>query len=397
MTALPSANGANRLEQVNSNVPDRSATLVVAPSRGRYSQTFVRAHIERLGGRVEVLYGRGARLETSDGDLLVSGLWESAARAASVIGRASVVQRRARSQAISAFCIDRGIGVALAEFGLTAASISRDLERAGVPLVAHFHGYDAYDEETLTEWLPRYRNMFARGTEIVVVSEHMRRQLVSLGADAAAIHVIRVGVDIDRFKAAKPADAPPRFLAVGRFVHKKAPHRSIEAFGLAHATHPEARLTMVGDGPLLDSSIELAGSLGLSDVIDFVDPQSNEAVAELMRSSRALIQHSVRAPGGDREGTPVVVMEAMASGLPIISTDHTGIGEILEHERTGLLSAEHDVAAMAGHISRLIEDPALAARLGEAAAVDARANHSLTASIAALATLLEEVRARGPG
>ncbi len=118
--------------------------------------------------------------------------------------------------------------------------------------------------------------------------------------------------------------------------------------------------------------------------------------AALMRDSRALIQHSGdRAARGDREGTPVVVMEAMASGLPVIGSDHTGIGEVIEHERTGLLGAERDIDALAGHITRLAQNPQLAARLGEAAAVEARAHHRLEDSIAMLSSVLEEARDGG--
>ncbi len=225
----------------------------MVPSRDRYSQTFVQNHIDRLGGRVEVLHGRAYKLESEDGRPLISGTWNALAGVADLVGRAGAVRRRARSRAVAKFCRRREIGVALAEFGPSAAAISGDLERAGVPLVAHFHGYDAYDEDILAEWLPRYRHMFRRGADVVVVSEHMRRQLVGLGADPERVHLIRIGVDTELFTGAAPATAPPRFLVVGRFVEKKAPQIAVEAFGRAAKETPGLRLTMVGDGPLLNS------------------------------------------------------------------------------------------------------------------------------------------------
>lgn len=372
-----------------------AATLVVAPARNRYSQTFVRNHIKHLDGRVEVLFGRAFKLETEEGTPLVSRTWNALAGVADIAGRAGVVRRRAKSQAVAGFCRSRDIGVAMAEFGPTAAAISGDLEHADVPLVAHFHGYDAYDEDTLAEWLPRYRNMFERRTEVVVVSEHMRKQVIELGAREDGIHVIRVGVDTELFSGAAPATAPPRFLVVGRFVEKKAPQLAVEAFSRAHQQVPELRLTMIGDGPLLDETVALAASLGVADAVEFLGRRSNDDVAALMRESRGLLQHSVRAVRGDCEGTPVVVMEAMASGLPVIGSNHTGIGEVIEHERTGLLSTERDIDGTAAHLVRLANDPGLATRLGEAAAIDARAHHRLEDSIAKLSGVLEGVRSAG--
>ncbi len=365
---------------------------MVAPARDRSSQTFVRNHITQLPGPVEVLYGRAHKLEADDGTLLIPRVWNSLARVAGVLGREAAVRRRAKSRAVARFCRTRHVGVALAEFGPTAAAISGDLERAGVPLVAHFHGYDAYDEDTLAEWLPRYRNMFARGTEVVVVSEHMRGQLIELGADPDRIHLIRVGVDIDLFQGSAPASAPPRFLWVGRFVEKKAPEFTVRAFARAAEGHADLSLTMVGGGPLLDKTRKLARSLGVGAVVEFAGQRSNAEVAQLMRGSRALVQHSVRAARGDSEGTPVVVMEAMASGLPVIGSEHTGIGEVIDHERTGLMGAEHNLDALVAHMTLLAGDPQLAARLGEAAAEEARTSHRLDARIAELAGVLESAR-----
>jgi glycosyltransferase involved in cell wall biosynthesis len=372
-----------------------AATLVIAPARGRYSQTFVRDHIARLPKPLVTLYGRSYKLEDEAGTPLLTDGWERLARLAGAVGRAGAVRKRARSDAVARFCRQHDVGVALAEFGPTAAASSGDLARAGVPLVAQFHGYDAYERDTLAEWLPRYQNMFERQTDVVAVSEHMRRQLLELGAAAERTHVIRMGVDVERFRGARPADAPPHFLVVGRFVEKKAPERAVEAFAQALAREPSARLIMVGDGPQLDATRQRVGALGLQDAVEFRPPVSSEAVAELMRSARGLVAASVTAGGGDREGTPVVVLEAMASGLPVIGTRHTGIGEVVEDGRTGLLSDEDDTAGVGANISRLATDPELAGQLGANGAMVARERHSLTASIAALSAVLESARERG--
>ena len=101
----------------------------------------------------------------------------------------------------------------------------------------------------------------------------------------------------------------------------------------------------------------------------------------LMESARAFVQHSVEAPSGDAEGTPVAVLEAGASGLPVVATRHAGIPDVVIEGKTGLLVEEHDVAGMADAMLRLIDDPPLAANLGAAARDHVRAHFSMERSI----------------
>jgi glycosyltransferase involved in cell wall biosynthesis len=156
-------------------------------------------------------------------------------------------------------------------------------------------------------------------------------------------------------------------LSVGRFVEKKAPQLTIEAFALAHRVDPAARLRMVGDGPLLEKCRELAKQLLPADAVTLLGTQPHAAIEAEMRRARCFVQHSVEAESGDSEGTPVAILEAGASGLPVISTRHGGIPEVIVEGETGFLVDEKDVRGMATQMTRLIRAPALAAQLGLAA------------------------------
>ena len=254
----------------------------------------------------------------------------------------------------------------LAQYGTTAVRLLDACRDTGVPLVVHFHGYDASRHDLLRDLRADYERLFREAAGIVVVSRAMEQRLAALGADPARLHYSPCGVDCTRFAASDPAAAPPVFVAVGRFVEKKGPYLTLAAFAEAHRQHPEARLRMIGDGALLGVCRDLAGALGVADAVAFLGAQPHEVVQQEMSGARAFVQHSVEAADGDCEGTPVAVLEAGASALPVVATRHAGIPDVVVEGETGLLVDERDVAGMARHMLRLIENPALAARLGQA-------------------------------
>jgi glycosyltransferase involved in cell wall biosynthesis len=186
------------------------------------------------------------------------------------------------------------------------------------------------------------------------------------------------------------------FLAVGRFVEKKASHLTIQAFAKVHEAFPEARLRMIGDGPLLKDCRELAKNLGAAEAIEFLGTQPHAVVGSEMSRARCFVQHSVEAASGDCEGTPVGILEAGASGLPVISTRHSGIPEIVVEGETGFLVDEKDVEAMTQHMLQIAQSAALADRLGVAARKRIETHFSLEGTIAALWDVIEECINRKP-
>jgi colanic acid/amylovoran biosynthesis glycosyltransferase len=294
--------------------------------------------------------------------------------------------RRAFAQYLRREAID----VVLAEFGPTGVEVLSCCHDAGVPLVVHFHGFDAHSIPVLEEYREGYRQLFVAAAAVIAVSRTMAGQLLALGVPNEKLFINSCGVDVDAFNGASPALAKPIFLAVGRFVDKKAPHLTLLAFAKVAAACPEARLTMVGEGPLLDCCKQLVAALGITESVEFTGAVSHDRVQALMAGARAFVQHSVRTTYGDSEGTPVAVLEASATGLPVISTKHAGIQDAILHRRTGFLVAELDVDSMADYMLRLASDSALAAAMGTAGRQFVSENYSAEKSIGQLYGILQK-------
>jgi glycosyltransferase involved in cell wall biosynthesis len=224
----------------------------------------------------------------------------------------------------------------------------------------------------------------------------MRRVLLDLGAPADRLLVSPSGADERLFHGADPAAAPPSFVAVGRFVAKKGPLHTIRAFARMMGELPDplrrqARLVMVGEGPLLGEAQRLVDALGLADAVTLAGAASHQDVAQLLRQARAFLQHSLVAPDGDSEGSPVALMEAQLSGLPVVATLHGGIPEVVVEGVTGFLVEEGDIEGMARAIGPLAMDAALAGRLGAAARRRATSLFTVRHHLEQVAGLLERV------
>jgi glycosyltransferase involved in cell wall biosynthesis len=208
--------------------------------------------------------------------------------------------------------------------------------------------------------------LFKIAAALVVVSRDMEKQLAALGAPPEKIHYNPCSVDMDEFQGADPGNAAPTFMATGRYVNKKGPHLTLLAFATVVAACPDARLIMVGDGYLRPACEDLVRALGIEKAVQFIGFLPHTSVATLMRNIRGFVQHSIEAFDGDSEGTPVAIMEAAATGLPILATSHAGIKEVVKHGETGFLVEPGDIDSMAEHWINLARDPALAGRMGMA-------------------------------
>ena len=260
----------------------------------------------------------------------------------------------------------------------------------------HFHGYDAFMDSIIEQYGAAYRTAFSTAAAVIAVSAEMEGQLRSLGVPPSKLHSVVYGVDAEAFSPA-PAVAGPVFLAVGRFVDKKAPHLTVLAFSRVVAEVPEARLVMAGDGPLLEPCRHLVRALRLTEHVSFPGVLQPAGVAAAMRGARAFVQHSVIASSGDREGTPVAVLEAMASGLPVVATRHGGIADVVTEEETGALVQEYDVENMAAAMTRLARDGDLSARMGAAGRRRILGHFTVEASIHRLASILFTASHSAPG
>lgn len=340
----------------------RRSICVVTPHQPSLTETFISAHIEKLPAQVTLIYGWRPAI---DGRTVLSPpllIFYKTRRMLTGEG----LERETTAAYLKVFR-ERKIEAVLAEYGDTGVQVMNAADQAGIPLIVHFHGYDASNQSVLKEHEKTYVQMFKTASAIIAVSRAMQRKLIELGAPEEKVHYNPYGVDCERFGGANPGQAPPHFIAVGRFTEKKAPQITISAFARTLKACPDARLRMVGEGPLLEECQVLAKQLGVEHAIGFLGGQEHSVVQAEMQRARCFIQHSVVAPSGDSEGTPVSILEAGATGLPVVSTRHAGIPDVVIEGQTGFLVDEGDEVGMANYMIELGSDAALAARMGQAA------------------------------
>ena len=184
---------------------------------------------------------------------------------------------------------------------------------------------------------------------------------------------------------------PPVFVTVGRFTEKKAPQYTLQAFAQVKERIPEAQLKMVGVGELWEESKRLAADLGIHSAVTFAGVQPPESVAQILKEARVFVQHSIRAATGDSEGTPNSVLEASATGLPVVSTRHAGIKDAVIHGETGFLVSEGDAEGMANYMIQLAQNPMLAGEMGRKGRLYMEQNFSTPYRIQRLKEILASI------
>ncbi len=364
---------------------DSMRICIIQPGPAAVSETFLLAQAQGLPGTVTVVHGTPPAIGTRP--VLSQSLVHRAARKARRVFARQGWEREVERAYVHAIQTSQA-DVVLAQYGPTGVCVMPACREAGVPLVVHFHGYDASKTSVLMEHRVTYQQMFRQAAVIIAVSHAMRQRLIDLGAQSEKVFYNPYGVDCRHFVNASHGESPATFLGVGRLVEKKAPHMTLLAFAKAREECPQVRLRLIGDGPLAGVLTDLAKGLGIEDSVDFLGAQPQATVQAEMRRARAFVQHSVEAANGDCEGTPVAILEAGASGLPVIATRHAGIPDAVLEGETGFLVDERDVGGMAAHMVALANDPALAARLGAAAARRIADEFNLEGRLSRLAAIL---------
>jgi len=242
----------------------------------------------------------------------------------------------------------------------------------------------------------RLRRLTRHASRIVTISEFNRDYLLAkVGSEILEkIVIIRCGIDPLNFTRHKRVEGDiVRFLCVGRFVEKKGHERLLQAFRNVADVRANVRLRLAGDGPLKPAMMELCETLGLSDKVEYLGSVPSESVMEEMRRADVFVLHSVTAKNGDMEGVPVSIMEASATGLPVVSTRHSGIPELVLDGISGLLTDEADTQSFSQNMLRLADNAQLRLKLGEAGCRHVRKNYDLMNEATKLAELFACVSA----
>lgn len=355
-----------------------------------YSETFIRDQITWLSKHSEVYPIHSSRFpEREENGTLLSPkpFWVLHKIVKGIVGRNNFFS----NYGVSRFLKKNRIDVVLANYGMSAAHMVPVCKETNVPLLVIFHGHDATNKKTLKKYRTKYLSLFDYASAIIVVSKEMKKGIIKAGADPSKIHVIPCGVNVEKFSLESRDKQNKNFLAVGRFAQKKGPLLTIEAFSKVLKEFPDAKLTMVGkkDG-LYAECVSLVEQLGITAQVEFTGVLDQNAISGRMKNALAFVQHSVTAPNGDMEGTPVSIMEASSSGLPIISTLHGGIKDAVIHNKTGFLVEENNVNGMAEYMLQLCREPNQAKLMGLNARKHIEVNYNQSIQLRKIYDLLKK-------
>ena len=154
--------------------------------------------------------------------------------------------------------------------------------------------------------------------------------------------------------------------------------------------HPDAHLYLAGDGPLKETCENIVKQLKLENNITFLGIIKPETFRSYLSKVFGFVQHSIRAKNGDMEGTPLAVLESSISGLPVVSTFHAGIPDVIKNNETGLLSQEHDVEAMTANMIKIFNDRKGAMEMGQKGKVNIHINYSISKHIDSLDRIINQ-------
>lgn len=265
-------------------------------------------------------------------------------------------------------------------FAMASSSVAMlASELSGIPYSFTLHGPADFLETKY--W--RLDEKIARARFVACISRFCRSQgmLFSDWRHWPKLRIVHCGVDPARYGTDTLRPAGRNVLFIGRLAAAKGVPVLFDAFARVRAGEPDARLTLVGDGPARAALEARAAELGLTDSLRFTGYLSQEEVAEEL--SRA----DLFALPSFAEGVPVVLMEAMASGLPVVTTRIAGIPELVEDGVSGRIVAPGDVDAFAGAMAGLLAEPETARRMGEVGQAKVRAEFDVAKEAGKLAAL----------
>jgi glycosyltransferase involved in cell wall biosynthesis len=251
------------------------------------------------------------------------------------------------------------------------------------------HAKDIYQEDKDEAHL---REKLAAAKLVVTVSEYNRRHLLKVH-DGARVERVYNGIDLEKFGPADFRTTPPTVLSIGRLVEKKGVLDLVEACRTLKERGVPFRCEIVGKGELEPQIRSRVATLGLEDVISLPGPCPQDEVRDLYRRSDVFVAPCVVARNGNRDGLPTAILEAMASGLPVVSTPVTGIPEAVVNGETGALVPERDPEALADALQDLLEDPKLREKLGIAGRRRAEDLFELRSNVSRLRQLFSEAHA----
>ncbi|MEZ4648466.1 MAG: glycosyltransferase [Candidatus Eisenbacteria bacterium] len=291
---------------------------------------------------------------------------------------------------------EEGVTLLHAHQGWEGARIAHLRSTARVPLVVSFYGRDATLLPKNPYWRRLYRGRFARADRIIAEGHYMAGTLEKIGAPRDRIRVVHLGVDPTTFpfreRTLPETDLPIVGLIAASFREKKGIRYALDALALLRDTHPRLRLRVIGDGPLRSEIEAQIAATGIADRVDLLGYQPYPVFREELSRAHFLLAPSVVANDGDSEGgAPVCLLDAQASGLPIVASTHCDIPEITLPDRSALLAPERDARRLADRIDELLSRPESWSEMGRAGRSHVEAEFDITRQVGRMAEVYDEL------
>lgn len=364
----------------------KSDPLKIAIATGRYfrpGETFVARHISELfQGNTVVVAGRQQCVPPGRNPAFIRG--REAMNIQDLVASPWGLLRSRRHYSsyripfghhrhkLTQFLTLHGVQAILCEFGSQGPPMVPVGAELGIPVFCYFRGKDATEALRRSRRVSAYRKMFAGLSGVFAVSRFLLDNLAELGLEHPNSAVVPSGVNVQTFR---PRQKEPKLIvSVGRFVEKKAPQITVESFLRVADRHPDARLEMIGHGPLLNHCKKIVAKAGKMQQCIFYGQRDHQFIAERMGAAELFVQHSVTTKNGEAEGLPSAIQEAMACGTGILSTRHAGIPSAVKEGVSGMLVDELDQNAFEKTLNKLLENDQLRHSMSSAARQHAEQN-----------------------
>ena len=257
-----------------------------------------------------------------------------------------------------------------------------------IPLVTSFYGFDAYQGLHIgSNTHKKYLRLFKHGTLFLVEGSVMKQRLVRIGCHENKIRIHHLGIDLERYSfKERRLSRQVKLLVCGRFVEKKGIPYAIEALAIARSRSTmDIMLTIIGDSnrngsltPEKQTILQRIKELGVDNYVTLTGMLSHEEVLQQLQTHHILLAPSINAVDGDAEGGfPVIITEALATGMPVIGSDHCDIPEIVTDTECGFIVPQKDPAKIARRIEEFITHPDLFNRMGRAGRLKVESSYNI--------------------
>jgi glycosyltransferase involved in cell wall biosynthesis len=363
---------------------------LLSPDQDSASSTFIAAHRNYLAGNIFYYYKNWCPTCLMDygqiasvGELIWFFIKDK------ILGANLTFRQQALRNSLSKNKVD----VVFAEYGPVGVQALPICKQLNLPLVVIFHGFDAHERATVERYAKDYRLLFEYAHSVIAVSIYMKETLHKMGCPEAKLVWTPCGPN-DRFFEIEPQSNGKHLVGVGRLTAKKSPMTTIKSFAKVLNSYPDAQLTLAGKGELLKVCQQLIKELDIEQNVHLLGNISPNNVFELFSSATAFVQHSTTAPSGDSEGTPVAILEASAASLPIVSTFHAGIPDVVLDKKTGILVNENDEVGMTKAMLEILRNPKNAQKMGAEGRKFVFENFSMNRHIGILNKILSKAAGR---